>query len=102
MTTLPRTPSFRLDGRRALVTGAGSGIGLAVACALAAQGAAVAGVVQGLVPAIAELLGDGAEEAQEDRRQPLRLAGGLAEAGGHGPEGRALEVLVEGALGELP
>jgi NAD(P)-dependent dehydrogenase (short-subunit alcohol dehydrogenase family) len=38
---LPRTPSFRLDGRRALVTGAGRGIGLALAAALAAAGAAV-------------------------------------------------------------
>ena len=28
---LPKTPSFRLDGRRALVTGAGRGIGLAAA-----------------------------------------------------------------------
>ena len=36
---LPRTPSFRLDGRRALVTGAGRGIGLAAACALADAGA---------------------------------------------------------------
>ena len=27
MTRLPRTPSFRLDGKRALVTGASSGIG---------------------------------------------------------------------------
>ncbi len=38
---LPATPSFRLDGRRALVTGAGRGIGLAAAAALAAAGAAV-------------------------------------------------------------
>ncbi|HEY6433830.1 MAG TPA: glucose 1-dehydrogenase [Acetobacteraceae bacterium] len=40
-TKLPRTPSFRLDGRRALVTGAGRGIGLAAAAALAEAGAEV-------------------------------------------------------------
>lgn len=41
MSALPRTPSFRLDGKRALVTGASSGIGLACACALAEAGAEV-------------------------------------------------------------
>jgi len=39
--TLPRTPSFRLDGRRALVAGASSGIGRACAVALAEAGAEV-------------------------------------------------------------
>ncbi|HRJ68482.1 MAG TPA: SDR family oxidoreductase [Beijerinckiaceae bacterium] len=38
---LPRTPSFRLDGKRALVTGASSGIGLGAAAALAEAGARV-------------------------------------------------------------
>src|SRR6201985_514445 len=38
---LPRTPSLRLDGRRALVTGAGRGIGMAAAAALAQAGAHV-------------------------------------------------------------
>jgi NAD(P)-dependent dehydrogenase (short-subunit alcohol dehydrogenase family) len=37
----PITPSFRLDGKRALVTGAGRGIGLACAAALAEAGAEV-------------------------------------------------------------
>ena len=39
--TLPRTPSFRLDGKRALVAGASSGIGEAAAVALAEAGAEV-------------------------------------------------------------
>ncbi|MFT4056420.1 MAG: SDR family oxidoreductase [Novosphingobium sp.] len=39
--TLPKTPSLRLDGRRAVVTGAGRGIGLAAAAALAEAGAEV-------------------------------------------------------------
>jgi NAD(P)-dependent dehydrogenase (short-subunit alcohol dehydrogenase family) len=41
MIKLPTTPSFRLDDRRALVTGASSGLGLACAAALADAGAHV-------------------------------------------------------------
>ena len=41
MTDLPRTPSFRLDGKRALVTGASRGIGLGGVMALAEAGAHV-------------------------------------------------------------
>ena len=60
--TLPRTPSFRLDGRRALVTGASSGIGLACAAALAEAGAHVVCAARGaekLEAAVAEIAAAG-------------------------------------------
>ena len=64
---LPVTPSFRLDHRRGLVTGASSGIGLAAAAALAKAGAHVT-----LVARRASELDTVAEA--------IRAAGGQAEA----------------------
>jgi len=67
MIDLPKTPSFRLDGQRALVTGASSGIGLGAAAALAGAGAAVTLVAR--------------REAELDAvAQAIRAAGGQAEA----------------------
>ncbi|MCZ4354832.1 SDR family oxidoreductase [Roseovarius aestuarii] len=59
---LPRTPSFRLDGKRALVTGASSGIGMACAAALAEAGAAVTLLARGAaaLDEAAALIGRGA------------------------------------------
>lgn len=67
MSGLPKTPSFRLDGRRALVTGAGRGIGLAAAAALAEYGAAVTLCSR----SVGEL---------DEAVAAIRAAGGLAEA----------------------
>lgn len=61
---LPKTPSFRLDGRRAIVTGAGRGIGLALASALAGAGAHVTLVARSSeeILAAAEMIrGEGGE-----------------------------------------
>lgn len=56
--SLPRTPSLRLDGRRALVTGAGRGLGAAAAAALAQAGATVHAAARTLaeVEALAEAI----------------------------------------------
>jgi NAD(P)-dependent dehydrogenase (short-subunit alcohol dehydrogenase family) len=78
---LPVSPSFRLDGKRALVTGAGRGIGAASGAALADAGAAVTLVAR----SIEEL----AETAAEIRRR-----GGQAEA-------RAIDVTDVAAVDRL-
>lgn len=68
--TLPRTPSLRLDGRRALVTGAGRGIGVACAAALAEAGAHVVLVSRTLaeIAAVADEIG-----ADGGSAEPLML-----------------------------
>ncbi len=50
MTGLPKMPSMRLDGRRALVTGASRGIGLGAAVALGRAGAHVVMAARGAAP----------------------------------------------------
>ena len=66
--TLPVTPSFRLDGRRAIVTGAGRGLGLAAAAALADAGAEVTLVARTAaeIEAAAAQIGNGAVAATLD------------------------------------
>ena len=60
----------RLDGKVAIVTGAGQGIGLGIALALASEGANIS---------IAELEGERAQRAAEEVRaaRGLRLPGHL-------------------------
>jgi NAD(P)-dependent dehydrogenase (short-subunit alcohol dehydrogenase family) len=92
---LPRTPSFRLDGRRALVTGAGRGLGLAAAAALAEAGAAVtlAARSQAEIEAAAAAI-----RARGGAAEPLQLdvsdgAGVEAAVEAHGP----FDILVNNA-----
>ncbi len=63
---LPTTPSFRLDGKRALVTGAGRGLGLGFATALAEAGAHVtlAARTREEVEAVSASLRDGGHKAE--------------------------------------
>ena len=63
---LPQTPSFRLDGRRALITGGSKGLGLAAAAALAAAGAHVTLVARSapeLSEAVAAIIDAGGQAA---------------------------------------
>lgn len=73
MTQAQSTPSFRLDGRVALVTGAARGIGAAIARALAENGAAVA---------LVDLLPDVEAAAATLRAEGLRAIGVVADVTG--------------------
>ncbi|KQW44978.1 MULTISPECIES: SDR family NAD(P)-dependent oxidoreductase [unclassified Roseateles] len=95
MIKLPRIPSLRLDGRRALVTGAGRGLGLACAAALAEAGAEVWLAARGSaeVEAAAQALrarGDRAHALVLDVTDVAATARAVAE---HGP----FQVLVNNA-----
>jgi len=77
---------FRLDGKTAIVTGAGGGIGAATAAALAEQGASV-------------LLADIDLEAAERAAEPIRAAGGRAiTAHVDLAEEAAIRAMIEAAL----
>ncbi|WP_374408108.1 SDR family NAD(P)-dependent oxidoreductase [Pelagerythrobacter sp.] len=64
-TALPTTPDLRLDGRRALVTGAGRGIGLGAAAALAEAGAEVTLVARTVseIEDVAKRIGERGQQA---------------------------------------
>lgn len=95
MISLPCTPSFSLAGKRALVTGASSGIGLACAAALAEAGADVVLAARGwdkLVEAVGAMTARGwkTEALQLDIADVPAVQAGV---GTHGP----FDVLVNSA-----
>ena len=85
--TLPKTPSFRLDGRRALVPGGSRGIGLACAAALAEQGAhvVIAARSEGEIFAAVEALQAEGYSAEGHRLDATDLAAQDAFFAEHGP-----------------
>ena len=97
---LPRTPSFRLDGKRALVTGASRGLGRACAAALAEAGARVVLVARGRdalgrVAGEIEAAGGAAETLPLDIADVARATAALAALG-------PVDILVNNAGGNRP
>ncbi len=94
MSDLPQTPSFRLDGKLALVSGASSGIGRASAAALAGAGAHVVCAARGAdrlnaTVAALQARGDSAEALVLDQADLGALRSALG--------GRAFDVVVNSA-----
>ena len=97
---LPKTPSFRLDGKRALVTGASRGLGRACAAALAEAGAHVVLAARGRgtlaqVAGEIEAAGGVAAILPLDVADVERAAAALAELG-------PVDILVNNAGGNRP
>jgi NAD(P)-dependent dehydrogenase (short-subunit alcohol dehydrogenase family) len=92
---LPKAPGFRLDGKRALVTGASRGIGLAAGVALAEAGAHVVLAARGraeLDEAVAAIVAEGGSA------EALVLdVGDTAAVGREIGEGAAFDILVNNA-----
>jgi NAD(P)-dependent dehydrogenase (short-subunit alcohol dehydrogenase family) len=97
---LPRTPSLRLDGRRALVTGAGRGIGLACAAALAQAGAHVvlAARTTSEIDEVAESIRRDGGTGETITLDITDLSGATAAIAGL----EAFDILVNNAAGDVP
>ena len=100
MEPLPRAPSFRLDSRRALVTGAGRGIGRAIAVALADAGAEVylAARTSTEINDLAAAIKDKGGTATPVQLDVMDTAGVTDTVDTHGP----FDILVNNAGGNRP